>query len=186
MRLSGYVLRAVSVRIAGAMAVLIAVMQILDLLEVTPDIIERGLGAVGMVHYALLRLPQMIDQAAPLGVLAGSIFAFMKLAGDSEIVAMRASGVSVYRLLAMALPAAPALGEPGTEQGQVRKDIKAGNVRSLREIEKRVLPTMQGMQYLGPEYDPAAMAYRLKFIHNGRVVFVDVDARSGMIIRTSR
>jgi hypothetical protein len=89
-------------------------------------------------------------------------------------------------LLAMALPAAPALGEPGTEQGQVRKDIKAGNVRSLREIEKRVLPTMPGMQYLGPEYDPAAMAYRLKFISNGRVVFVDVDARSGTIIRTSR
>jgi uncharacterized membrane protein YkoI len=30
------------------------------------------------------------------------------------------------------------------------------------------------------------MAYRLKFIENGRVVFVDVDARSGKIIRTSK
>ncbi len=71
---------------------------------------------------------------------------------------------------------------PGDEQGQVRRDMRAGNVRSLREIERKVLPTMPGMQYLGPEYDPAAMAYRLKFIHNGRVVFVDVDARSGQII----
>ena len=44
--------------------------------------------------------------------------------------------------------------------------------------EQRVLPTMPGMQYLGPEYDPAAMAYRLKFIREGRVVFVDVDARA--------
>ena len=42
-----------------------------------------------------------------------------------------------------------------------------------------------GMQYLGPEYDPAAMAYRLKFIRDGRVVFVDVDARSGQIIHHS-
>jgi lipopolysaccharide export system permease protein len=109
MRLAGYVLRAVSVRIAGATAVLMAVLQILDLLEVTPDIVERGLGFAGIVHYAVLRLPQLIDQAAPLGVLAGSIFAFMKLAGDSEIVAMRASGVSVYRLLLMALPAALAV-----------------------------------------------------------------------------
>jgi hypothetical protein len=92
----------------------------------------------------------------------------------------------VLTILALAVPAAPAFAEPGTEQGQVRKDIRAGNVRSLRDIEKRVLPTMQGMQYLGPEYDPAAMAYRLKFIRNGRVVFVDVDARSGMIINTSR
>ena len=72
--------------------------------------------------------------------------------------------------------------EPGDAQGQVRRDIRAGNVLPLREIEQRVLPAMQGMQYLGPEYDPAAMAYRLKFIHQGRVVFVDVDARSGQIL----
>lgn len=76
--------------------------------------------------------------------------------------------------------------EPRGEQGQVRKEMRAGNVRSLREIERRVLPTMHGMQYLGPEYDPAAMVYRLKFIRDGRVVFVDVDARSGEIIRQSR
>lgn len=45
---------------------------------------------------------------------------------------------------------------------------------------------MTGMQYLGPEYDPAAMAYRLKFIQNGRVHFVDVDARTGRVIGRSR
>ena len=88
-------------------------------------------------------------------------------------------------LLALAVPAAPALSEPGGAQGQVRKDMRDGKILSTREIEQRVLPTMKGMQYLGPEYDPAAMAFRLKFIQNGRVVFVDVDARSGSIINTS-
>jgi lipopolysaccharide export system permease protein len=109
MSLSSYVLRAVGTRVLAATAVLLAVLQILDLLEVTPDIIQRGLGFAGIAHYAVLHLPRLIDQAAPLGVLAGSIFAFMKLAGDSEIVAMRASGVSVYRLLRMALPVALAM-----------------------------------------------------------------------------
>jgi hypothetical protein len=75
-----------------------------------------------------------------------------------------------------------AAANPGDEQGQVRREMRAGNVRSLREIEQHVLPMMPGMQYLGPEYDPTAMAYRLKFIQNGRVVFVDVDARSGQIL----
>jgi uncharacterized membrane protein YkoI len=89
-------------------------------------------------------------------------------------------------LMAAMMPAAPVLAAPGDAQGQVRKDMRAGNVRSLREIEQQVLPTMQGMQYLGPEYDPTAMAYRLKFIRQGRVVFVDVDARSGQILRQSR
>ena len=80
-------------------------------------------------------------------------------------------------------PAVPsALANPGDAQGQVRKEMQAGNVRSLRDIEREIVPTMPGMQYLGPEYDPVAMAYRLKFIQNGRVVFIDVDARSGRVI----
>ena len=45
---------------------------------------------------------------------------------------------------------------------------------------------MPGAQYLGPEYDPAALAYRLKFLRDGRVIFVDVDARSGQVMRQSR
>ena len=90
--------------------------------------------------------------------------------------------------LALATPvAAPVVhAEQWAEQGFARREMRAGNVRSLRDIERRVLPTMQGMQYLGPEYDPAAMVYRLKFIRDGRVVFVDVDARSGSIISQSR
>ncbi|WP_185998745.1 PepSY domain-containing protein [Novosphingobium aerophilum] len=76
--------------------------------------------------------------------------------------------------------------DPGGEQGEVRRERKAGNVRPLREIEREVLPRMSGMQYLGPEYDPAAMAYRLKFIQNGKVYFVDVDARTGRVIGQSR
>ncbi len=109
MRLTLYVLRLVGLRILGAGAILLAVLQILDLLEITPEIIQRGLGFGGILHYASLRLPRMIDQAAPLSVLAGAIFAFIKLAAESEFVAMRAIGVSAYRLVLMALPAALAV-----------------------------------------------------------------------------
>jgi len=92
--------------------------------------------------------------------------------------------VALLALVALAMPALHA--EPGGEQGFARREMRAGNVRSLRDIERRVLPTMPGMQYLGPEYDPTAMVYRLKFIRDGRVVFVDVDARSGAVISQSR
>ncbi|WP_423142600.1 hypothetical protein ACOYW6_04410 [Parablastomonas sp. CN1-191] len=85
-------------------------------------------------------------------------------------------------LLAL-LPAAPTFAAPGDAQNELRREVRAGRVLSPREVEQRVLPTKQGMQYLGPEYDPAAMAYRLKFIRDGRVTFVDVDARSGQVIR---
>jgi uncharacterized membrane protein YkoI len=88
-------------------------------------------------------------------------------------------------LFSLAAPAAVAQQRPD-EQNEVRKDLRRGNVQSLRDIERRVLPTKPGMQYLGPEYDPDAMAYRLKFIRDGRVVFVDVDARTGQVRGESR
>lgn len=93
---------------------------------------------------------------------------------------------SLLVILAVLAAPMPVLAGPGGEQGQARKELRAGNVRSLREIEQRVLPSMAGSQYLGPEYDPAAMAYRLKFIRQGRVIFVDIDARTGEIMRQSR
>ena len=99
----------------------------------------------------------------------------------------------ILSLLALAAPfafAGPSLATPPTQrpdpQGEARKEMRAGTVQSLREIERKVLPTKQGMQYLGPEYDPAAMAYRLKFIRDGHVTFVDVDARTGDVIAESR
>ncbi len=88
-------------------------------------------------------------------------------------------------LLAGAAEAAPPTQRPDP-QGEARKEMRAGTVHSLRDIERKVLPTKQGMQYLGPEYDPTAMAYRLKFIQNGHVTFVDVDARTGDVISESR
>jgi len=94
---------------------------------------------------------------------------------------------AIAATLASLAPAAmPAHADPGSEQGAARKDRMAGNILSIRQIEAQVLPRMSGMQYLGPEYDPAAMAYRLKFIKDGRVYFVDVDARTGRIIGQTR
>jgi nucleoside-specific outer membrane channel protein Tsx len=89
-------------------------------------------------------------------------------------------------LFALALTAPVSLAAKDNEQNQMRSDMRNGKVMKLRDIEAKILPSMQGMQYLGPEYDPVALAYRLKFIREGRVTFVDVDARTGEIIRQSR
>jgi uncharacterized membrane protein YkoI len=72
------------------------------------------------------------------------------------------------------------------DQEEARREMQAGHQLSLREIERRVLPQMQGSEYLGPAYDSVARAYRLKFIKDGRVSYVDVDARTGRIIGRSR
>ncbi len=72
---------------------------------------------------------------------------------------------------------------PKADQQDARKQMSDGKVLSLRQIEAIILPKMRGMEYLGPEYDEDTKIYRLKFIDDGRVIFVDVDARSGSILR---
>lgn len=88
-------------------------------------------------------------------------------------------------LAAMAVTStAPAEARGGREdQNNAREQMKAGKVLTLRQIEARVLPGMSGSQYLGPEYDSRALVYRLKFIKRDRVIFIDVDARSGQVLR---
>ena len=74
------------------------------------------------------------------------------------------------------------------EQGAARKGVRDGAVLPLKEIERRIVPPMQanGMEYLGPAYDSVAQAYRLNVIKNGKVTFVDVDARSGRVLSRSQ
>ena len=80
----------------------------------------------------------------------------------------------------------PVAAQPRSDQGEARKEMQAGNILRSREIEARILPTMRDSEYLGFAYDATAMAYRLKFIREGRVLFVDVDARTGRVLRRTQ
>lgn len=85
---------------------------------------------------------------------------------------------------ALLLPGAPAFAQRN-DQGEARKEMRAGNVLPLREIEGRVVPQMRGFEYLGPAYDSTAMAYRLKFMRGPKVVYIDIDARTGRVLGKS-
>lgn len=46
-----------------------------------------------------LHLPEVIVMTIPIGVLLGTLLVFNRLSGDSEIIALRTSGVSFYRIM---------------------------------------------------------------------------------------
>jgi len=90
-------------------------------------------------------------------------------------------------LLVLALVSgAPVAAQSRNDQLSAREQTEAGRNLPLREIERRIIPQMKGNEYLGPEYDGEAAAYRLKFIRDGQVIWVDVDARTARILRISK
>ena len=97
-----------------------------------------------------------------------------------------ATSLLAFGLIAGPIMADPAFAQRRSEQGEARREMSAGNIMQLRDIEARILPTMRGAEYLGTAYDSTAMAYRLKFLRDGRVMYVDVDARTGRVLRRSR
>jgi lipopolysaccharide export system permease protein len=46
-----------------------------------------------------LHLPEIVVTTIPIGVLLGTLLVFNRLSGDSEIIALRTSGVSFYRIM---------------------------------------------------------------------------------------
>lgn len=86
----------------------VSLLQLLDILNNTDDILarHRGSGLVALLHYAWLRLPDSILYMLPFSVLMGSLLAVARLAQHNEVLALKAAGLSFYRLLLAFVPAA--------------------------------------------------------------------------------
>ncbi|MGH7023778.1 MAG: LPS export ABC transporter permease LptG [Caulobacteraceae bacterium] len=106
--ISAYLTRIMAVRTLAATVALIGLLQLIDLLERTNDILARG-GAIEILRYMALRLPYLFEQVAPFAVLAGALFTFSQLARNSELVVMRISGLSLLQIFRRTLPVALAV-----------------------------------------------------------------------------
>ncbi|MGZ8285197.1 MAG: LptF/LptG family permease [Allosphingosinicella sp.] len=99
--------------IAACAAGLTLTFQMVDMVEHGDDFVERGFTASDMARYAMLRLPLILQQVLPLATLAGSILALLRLSQFSEMVAIRAAGVSLGRLSLMFAPVAAGVSATG-------------------------------------------------------------------------
>jgi lipopolysaccharide export system permease protein len=102
--LGSYLRGRVAGQIFGLLLALTGLMQLLELLEVTPEVLDRKLGVGGLIHYAVLRVPGVMLLALPLAGLLGSMSAFYAMARNREITALRTAGVGLSRLLVYLLP----------------------------------------------------------------------------------
>jgi uncharacterized membrane protein YkoI len=93
--------------------------------------------------------------------------------------------LTLTTLIALAATAPAGAVERRGDQYEALEAREAGRVLSLRAIESRVIPQMGDADYLGPEFDHSSSVYRLKFMRGGRVIWVDVDARTGAVIGRS-
>lgn len=96
-----YMARTFLVRTVAVLAALVVVMQTLDLLGESGDILaQAGNGQAQLWHYVSLRLPQIVAFFLPFSVLLGTLITLVTLNQNSEVIAMKAGGVSAHQILA--------------------------------------------------------------------------------------
>lgn len=95
-------------------------------------------------------------------------------------------GGALAGVLAMSLvPQADALGRRD-EQDAARRAMLDGQVMPFSILKRRVESEMGDATYLGSEFNPSSNRYRLKYVKDGKVVWVDVDGRTGDITGWAR
>lgn len=70
------------------------------LFELITLMVRFGLPVVTVVQVLSLRMPEMVFYTFPMSMLLASLLSFGRLSGDHEITALKAAGVSLFRIIA--------------------------------------------------------------------------------------
>lgn len=99
--LTRYLARLFVVRILAVLIMLVLVLQTLDLLSESGKILGvPGNGQAELWRYVSLRTPQLIARFLPYSVLLATIITLATLNQNSEVIAMKAAGLSAHQVLA--------------------------------------------------------------------------------------
>ena len=102
-----YLIKLFASRVLGMLIMLVLVLQTLDLLGESGKILAApGNGEAQLWTYVSLRMPQLISTFLPYSVLLATIIMLATLNQNSEVIAMKASGLSAHQILAPLLLAA--------------------------------------------------------------------------------
>lgn len=100
-QLALYTVRLFLTRTVAVLIGLVLVLMTLDLLGESGKILAvPSNGDAELWKYVSLRIPQLISRFLPFCVLLGTLIAFVGLNQNSEVVAMKAAGVSAHQMLA--------------------------------------------------------------------------------------
>ncbi|MBL0176207.1 MAG: LptF/LptG family permease [Ignavibacteria bacterium] len=92
-----------------ANAIIIFLFLLQFLMKSAGDLVGKGLSFWVILELIALNLAWMLVLAVPMSVLVASLMAFGRMSAENEIVIMRASGMSLYRMLAPGVLAAAAI-----------------------------------------------------------------------------
>lgn len=94
-----YVLREISVPFGLGLAVFTLILLVARILKLVEMVVNRGIPLLEVLKVFSYILPVFLEVTVPMALLLGVLVAFGRLSSDSEIIALKTSGISLYQLL---------------------------------------------------------------------------------------
>lgn len=82
-----------------ALGVLTFVMLLGNLIKLTNLVINKGVDISTVAQLFLYMMPSLLKYTLPIAVLTATLLALGRLSGDNEIIAIKASGINLFRLI---------------------------------------------------------------------------------------
>lgn len=93
-----YILKEVAGPFFFAFVVFTFVMLLGNIIKLADLVINKGVDFLSVTKLFLYMLPWLFTFTIPMAVLTGTLLSFGRLAADNEITAIKASGISLYKL----------------------------------------------------------------------------------------
>ena len=101
--ISRYLLRQLTAPFIFALVAQTSLMLLSQIAKKFGALVGKGLSWTVIIEVFVLSLPFIVAMTLPMAVLLAVLYTFSHLAADNEITAMRASGLSIYQVLAPVL-----------------------------------------------------------------------------------
>lgn len=99
MTLYRYIINEIWPTFLASLFVFIFIMVAARMLSITELIVTRGVRVTQVIGMVVYLLPDILTFALPAVTLMSVVVAFLRLSVDSEIIALKSSGISLYQML---------------------------------------------------------------------------------------
>ena len=162
-----YVLSSFFFYFAVLLASFVLMFQVFTFFELLSDIIKHSIPLTRVLSYHFFLTPRLIYEVAPFAVLTAVLVTFAVLSKHNEVTALKACGVSVYRLAAPILIAGLVLSgglflfdhywvpEADRRQDALRAEIKGRPAQTFLQPDRKWISGLHDSMYYYRYFDQA-------------------------------
>ena len=171
-RIAFYMVRLFLSRSLAVLVALVGILVVLDLLGNSGEVLAHpGNGDAELWRYAGLRVPQLIARFLPFAVLLGTLITLAGLNQHSEIISMKAAGISAHQIIAPLILAAGI--------------VSLLHFAFIERVVTRANATLSAWSAVdyGPVPDETDIRNNIRIVHGDDLIFVSRVSGRGSDVR---